>query len=92
MIEELKNFGYGAEESVNYGIFGGISKALIAVLRLCHVVVRNWGLSIILLSVLLNLVLFPHSIIEILTKKDIIIAPLHFIIPALKADRPGQLH
>jgi YidC/Oxa1 family membrane protein insertase len=61
-IADLKNFGYGIEESVNYGIFGGISKALIVVLRLCHAVVRNWGLSIILLSVLLNLVLFPLTV------------------------------
>lgn len=58
-IPVLKEFGYGVEESVNYGIFGGISKALIVVLKGCHSVVRNWGLSIILLSLVLNVILFP---------------------------------
>jgi YidC/Oxa1 family membrane protein insertase len=58
-IATLKEFGYGVEESVNYGMFGGISKGIIVVLRLCYSVVRNWGLSIIILSVLLNVILFP---------------------------------
>ncbi|MDD5427888.1 MAG: membrane protein insertase YidC [Candidatus Omnitrophica bacterium] len=58
-IPDLKQFGYGVEESVNYGFFGGISKLLIAVLKMCYMLVHNWGLSIILLSVLLNVILFP---------------------------------
>ncbi|MFA6320259.1 MAG: membrane protein insertase YidC [Candidatus Omnitrophota bacterium] len=58
-IPDMKEFGYGIEESVNYGFFGGISKILIVVMRMCHMAVRNWGLSIILLSVLLNLVTLP---------------------------------
>ncbi len=58
-IAELKEFGYGLEESVNYGFFGGISKVLIITLRACNSLVHNWGLSIILLSVLLNVILFP---------------------------------
>ncbi len=58
-IATLKEFGYGVEESVNFGMFGGISKVLIAVLRLCYSGVRNWGVSIIILSLLLNAVLFP---------------------------------
>jgi YidC/Oxa1 family membrane protein insertase len=58
-IPDLKEFGYNVEESVNYGFFGGISKILIVVLRMCHMAVRNWGLSIILLSVLLNLITLP---------------------------------
>ncbi len=58
-IAGLKEFGYSAEESVNYGVFGGISKGLIVVLKLCHSAVKNWGLAIILLSVILNVILFP---------------------------------
>ena len=61
-IAALKEFGYGVEESVNYGMFGGISRALIVVLKLCYAVVRNWGFSIILLAVFLNIVLFPLTI------------------------------
>ena len=44
---------------VNYGIFGGISKALLAILRIFHKGVKNWGVAIIMLTCLINLVLFP---------------------------------
>ena len=43
-IAALKEFGYGVEESVNYGMFGWISKGLIAALKVCHSVLGNWGL------------------------------------------------
>ncbi len=60
--QSLKSFGYELDETVNYGFFGGISKALIFVMRSIYLVVRNWGISIILLSVLLNVVLFPLTV------------------------------
>ena len=60
-IPTLQAFGYGLEETVNYGFFGGISKALIAVMAFLYKVVRSWGLAIILLSVFLNVILFPLS-------------------------------
>ena len=58
-IPELQKFGYGLEETVNYGFFGGISKALIAVMRFFYSLVHSWGLAIILLSIFLNIILFP---------------------------------
>jgi len=61
-IPDLKDFGYGVEESINYGIFGGISRFIITVLKVCYRAVRNWGLSIIFLAVLLNLILFPLTV------------------------------
>jgi len=61
-ISDLKEFGYGLEESVNYGFFGGISKLLIAVMRFLHVIVRNWGIAVILLSIFLNILLFPLTV------------------------------
>ncbi|MDD5436187.1 MAG: membrane protein insertase YidC [Candidatus Omnitrophica bacterium] len=61
-IPDLKEFGYNAEEAVDYGIFGGISKALIAVLRLCYKAVRNWGVAIIILAIFLNVILFPLTV------------------------------
>jgi YidC/Oxa1 family membrane protein insertase len=61
-ISELKSFGYEFEESVNYGFFGGIAKILLAIVALLNAVVHSWGLSIILLSVLLNLILFPLTL------------------------------
>lgn len=58
-ISLMKAFGCEFEESVNYGFFGGISKALLWVLRFFYTLVRNWGIAIILLSVFLNLILSP---------------------------------
>ena len=63
-INRLKSLGFGLEQSVNFGKLGVISKILLATLQGLHKVVRNWGVAIILLTTLVNLVLFP------LTKKS----------------------
>lgn len=55
----LSSLGLGLEKIINYGIFGGISKILLKTLRAFHKVVRNWGVAIIILTCLINLVLFP---------------------------------
>ena len=52
---------YGLGSAVSYGFFGGISKVLLAGLKLFHRVFRNWGVAVILLSVCTNLILFPLS-------------------------------
>jgi len=51
--------GFKLEQIINYGIFGGISKVLLAILRAFHKLVRNWGVAIIMLTFLINLILFP---------------------------------
>lgn len=58
-IALLKKIGYGIDESINYGFFGGISKFILAAMKLFYNVVRSWGLAIILLAVFLNIILFP---------------------------------
>jgi len=58
-IPVLKEAGYDFEETVNYGFFGSISKALLATLRVIQKVVRSWGVAIILLSILLNVITLP---------------------------------
>jgi len=58
-IPVLKEAGYGLEETVNYGFFGGISKALLSILNTLHKVVRSWGVAIILLSIFLNVITLP---------------------------------
>ena len=62
VIKELLAAGYGFEDSVDYGFFGGISKALIAIMRVLYNVVHSWGVVIILLSILLNVILFPLTV------------------------------
>jgi len=58
-IPVLREQGYGLEETVNYGFFGGITKAIIVTLKFFHRIVKNWGIAIILLSIFLNIIVFP---------------------------------
>lgn len=57
--DRLKAVGYGMERALDYGWFGGISKILLATLRFFHKGVKNWGVAIILLTMLVNAVTFP---------------------------------
>lgn len=59
---DLKKLGMEFEETINYGFFGGIAKILLAIAAFFYYLVRNWGLSIILLSIFLNIVLFPLTL------------------------------
>ncbi len=52
---------YGLVSATSYGFLGGISDILLSALRLFHKVFKNWGVAVILLSILVNLVLFPLS-------------------------------
>ena len=58
-IPLLKQAGYALDETVDYGFFGGITKVLLVVMGFFHSIVRSWGVSIILLSIFLNIILFP---------------------------------
>lgn len=62
IASELKKIGMGFEETINYGFFGWIAKTLLFMLGICHSVVKNWGVSIIILSVFLNILLFPLTL------------------------------
>jgi len=55
----LKALEVGLEEAVNYGIFDGISKLLLKTLRFIQKITRNWGVAIICLTMLVNLMLLP---------------------------------
>ncbi len=61
-LSELKQIGMEFEETINYGFFGWIAKTLLFVLGILHSVVKSWGLSVIILSVLLNILLFPLTL------------------------------
>ncbi|MGB3111967.1 MAG: membrane protein insertase YidC, partial [Candidatus Omnitrophota bacterium] len=64
-INKLKVLGHDLEAIVNYGVFGGVSKTLLSVLRFFHKGTKSWGLAIILLTLLVNVILFP------LTRKSV---------------------
>jgi YidC/Oxa1 family membrane protein insertase len=61
-ISTLKAFGYEFEESVNYGFFGWIAKIMLTIMGAIYSVVHSWGVAIIVLAVILNVVLFPLTL------------------------------
>lgn len=59
---KLASVGEGLDEIVDNGFFGPISKVLLSVLRFFHKVTHSWGLSIILMTLLVNILLFPLTL------------------------------
>ena len=58
---ELKDLAVGLNQTVDYGILWPIAKLLFWGLQVFHNLVGNWGWSIILLTVLVKLILWPLS-------------------------------
>ena len=83
----------GLGQIINYGFFGGISKALLVVLRIFHKVVRNWGVAIIMLTFLINLIMFPLTKKSLLSMKKIQeIQPHIEKLRAVHKDNPQKLN
>jgi YidC/Oxa1 family membrane protein insertase len=57
--ESLKKGWEGLEQLLDYGWFGGISKGLVFLLRFFHKGAHNWGLAIIILTLVINVITFP---------------------------------
>ncbi len=53
--------GYSLRDFVYYGWFGAVSQAMVGILHLFYGVVRNYGVAIIMLTVLVRLCMFPVS-------------------------------
>lgn len=59
ILDELEPLGLG--DIINFGKFDWIAKALVGTLELLHKAFHNYGLAIIALTFLINLVLFPFT-------------------------------
>ena len=62
--ELLENFGLPGSsmaDLVYYGWFGWVARPLIAILHVLHLIVRNYGVAIILLTVIVRGAMFPIS-------------------------------
>ncbi len=55
----LKAFGHDATKVINYGTFGFIAEILLVVTRYFHALIPNWGVAIVLLTIVLKIVFFP---------------------------------
>jgi len=58
---ELKDLAVGLNQTVDYGWLWPIAKLLFLGLQFFHNIVGNWGWSIILLTILVKLILWPLS-------------------------------
>jgi YidC/Oxa1 family membrane protein insertase len=55
----LKVFGHNAKKVINFGMFGSIAEILLVVVKFCYKLVPNWGVAIILLTLIIKIIFFP---------------------------------
>lgn len=67
--QTLKTFGSSAERIISFGSFDAISKVLMLFLTVAHGIVKNWGVAVIIVTVLVYLLLFPLSMKSMLSIK-----------------------
>ncbi len=58
-IDTLKKVGYGLDNVIDFGWFTVIAYPLLTTLKWLHLFVKNYGIAIILLTILLKLLLYP---------------------------------
>jgi len=61
LLESFGIPGSSMSDLVYYGWFGWVARPLIAILHVLHLVVRNYGIAIILLTVIVRGAMFPIS-------------------------------
>lgn len=66
----LKALGIGAEKLVDFGFFTIIAKPILWFLRLTHLVTKNYGLDIIILSILIKIIFLPLTQISMKSMKE----------------------
>jgi YidC/Oxa1 family membrane protein insertase len=68
--DQLKGLGVGAEKLVDFGFFTIVAKPLLWFLRLTHTVTKNFGIDIIILSILIKIVFLPLTQISFKSMKE----------------------
>jgi len=66
----LKALGVGAEKLVDFGWFTIVAKPLLWFLRLTHTVTKNYGIDIIILSILIKIIFIPLTQISMKSMKE----------------------
>ncbi len=57
----LSHYNAGLERAINFGFFAWLGRHVLQVLNRLHEVTGNWGWSIIILTILIQVVLFPFT-------------------------------
>ncbi|MDI6698346.1 MAG: membrane protein insertase YidC [Candidatus Saccharicenans sp.] len=57
--DRLKAYGHQAKKIINFGFFGGIAELLLVATKYFHSQVGNWGLAIIVMTLIIKILFFP---------------------------------
>ncbi|MBI2177768.1 MAG: membrane protein insertase YidC [Candidatus Tectomicrobia bacterium] len=68
--ERLAALKVNLEDALDYGMFAFISRPLMAVLRALYAVSGNWGVAIILLTVLVKIIFYPLTHLSMRNMKE----------------------
>jgi YidC/Oxa1 family membrane protein insertase len=69
-VNELKELGVGAEKLIDFGFFNVVAKPLLWFLNLCHSATKNYGIDIIILSILIKIIFLPLTQISFKSMKE----------------------
>jgi YidC/Oxa1 family membrane protein insertase len=81
--EALKAFGNEAKKVISFGMFGSIAEILLVAVRFFHKLFPNWGIAIILLTVVIKIIFFPLTYSS--TKSMVKMADLQPKVKAIRA-------
>ncbi len=70
ITDPLKELAVGAEGLIDYGFFTVVAKPLIWFLKLTHNVTKNFGIDIIILSILIKIIFLPLTQISMKSMKE----------------------
>jgi len=62
LYNQIKKLGFGLETTVDFGAFKELSKFFLYLLNFFHKISNNYGIAIILLSILLQIVTYPLTL------------------------------
>jgi YidC/Oxa1 family membrane protein insertase len=66
----LKTLGVGAERLVDYGFFTIVAKPMLWFIRLTHTVTGNYGIDIIVISILIKIIFLPLTQMSMKSMKE----------------------
>lgn len=68
-IEMLKQTNSELVNLINYGMFGSIARVLLAILKWFNHITSNWGVAIILLTILVRIIVLPLHLMSFKSMK-----------------------
>jgi YidC/Oxa1 family membrane protein insertase len=66
----LKELGVGAEGLIDFGFFTVVAKPLLWFLKTTHIVTKNFGIDILILSILIKIIFLPLTQISMKSMKE----------------------